>query len=94
MQKSGKILHIAGSGRVIVKLTEALAEGQILCDKDGTRMVKVMEMIGPVEAPLASTMPLTNNIKKQIGKSVFASQANDSRQTSAGAHKRNRRRTR
>ncbi len=31
-----------------------------------------MELIGPVKRPFASATPLTNNIKKYIGKSVFA----------------------
>jgi RNA-binding protein len=31
-----------------------------------------MELIGPVANPFASATPLTNNIKKYIGKKVFA----------------------
>jgi RNA-binding protein len=31
-------------------------------------------MIGPVSRPFASATPLTNNIKKYIGKSVFTSE--------------------
>jgi RNA-binding protein len=65
-------MHLAGSGRVIVQLSKKLVEGQILCDKNGTRVAKVMELIGPVSRPFASATPLTNNIKKFIGKSVFA----------------------
>ena len=38
-----------------------------------TKVAKVMEMIGPVDKPLASATPLTNNIKKYNGKSVYAS---------------------
>ncbi len=67
-------MHLAGSGRVIVQLSNILAEGQILCDKKGTRVAKVMELIGPVKRPFASAAPLTNNIKKYIGKSVFATE--------------------
>jgi len=67
-------MHLAGSGRVIVQLSKELVEGQILCDKDGTRVAKVMELIGPVKRPFASATPLTNNIKKYVGKSVFASE--------------------
>ena len=67
-------MHLAGSGRVIVQLSKELEEGQILCDKKGTRVAKVMELIGPVKRPFASATPLTNNIKKYIGKSVFASE--------------------
>jgi len=65
-------MHLAGSGRVIIQLSNKLVEGQILCDKKGTRVAKVMELIGPVRRPFASATPLTNNIKKYIGKSVFA----------------------
>ncbi len=65
-------MHLAGSGRVIIQLSKELAEGQILCDEKGTRVAKVMELIGPVSRPFASATPLTNNIKKFIGKSVFA----------------------
>ena len=67
-------MHLAGSGRVIIQLSKELVEGQILCDDKGTRVAKVMEMIGPIKRPFASATPLTNNIKKYVGKSVFASQ--------------------
>ena len=72
MQEVGEIMHLAGSGRVIIQLSKELVEGEILCDKKGTRVAKVMELIGPVKRPFASATPLTNNIKKYIGKSVFA----------------------
>ena len=65
-------MHLAGSGRVIVQLSKKLVEGQILCDKNGTRVAKVMELIGPVRKPFASATPLTNSIKKYVGKRVFA----------------------
>jgi RNA-binding protein len=72
LQEVGEIMHLAGSGRVIIQLTSKLAEGQILCDETGTKVAKVMELIGPIKRPFASATPLTNNIKKYIGKSVFA----------------------
>ena len=74
MQEVGEIVHLAGSGRVIIQLSNELAEGQILCDEKGTRVAKVMELIGPVKRPFASATPLTNNIKKYIGKQVYAIQ--------------------
>ena len=67
-------MHLAGSGRVIIQLSEELVEGQILCDEKGTRVAKVNEMIGPTSRPFASATPLSNNIKKYIGKGVFASE--------------------
>lgn len=72
MKEIGEILHVAGSGRVIIQASESLPEGQILCDRGGTRIAKVMEMIGPVSSPFASAVPLTNSIKKYVGKAVFA----------------------
>jgi len=72
LQEVGEILHLAASGRVIIQLSDELSEGVILCDKKGTRVAKVMELIGPVKRPFASATPLTNNIKKYIGKTVFA----------------------
>ena len=67
-------MHLAGSGRVIIQLSKELVEGEILCDEKGTRVAKVMELIGPVKRPFASATPLTNNIKKYIGKSIFANE--------------------
>ena len=80
-------MHLASSGRVIIQLSNKLVEGQILCDKKGTRVAKVMELIGPVRRPFASATPLTNNIKKYIGKSVFAVE-----QSSVSTQKKPRRR--
>jgi len=71
LQEVGEILHLAASGRVIIQLSDELSEGVILCDEKGTRVAKVMELIGPVKRPFASATPLTNNIKKFIGKAVF-----------------------
>lgn len=51
-------MHVAGSGRVIVRLSEPLPEGQVLCDRGGREVAKVMELIGPVSAPMASAAPL------------------------------------
>ena len=71
MQEVGEVLHLAGSGRVIIRLSKPLRDGQILVDNSGTKVAKVSEMIGPVAAPYASAIPLTNSIKKHVGKSVY-----------------------
>ena len=72
LQEVGEIMHIANSGRVIVRLSKKLEEGQILCDEKSSKLAKVTEMIGPVAKPYASAIPLTNNIKRHVGKKVFA----------------------
>ena len=72
MQEVGEIMHLANSGRVIVRLSTSLPYGQILCDEKNVRVAKVTEMIGPVTKPYASAISLTNSIKKFIGKKMFA----------------------
>ena len=63
---------MASSGRVIVRLSKILKEGQILCDAKSSKVAKVTEMIGPVAKPYASAIPLTKNITRYTGKKVFA----------------------
>lgn len=71
MQEVGEVLHLASSGRVIIRLSKPLKDGQIIVDNSGTKVAKVLEMIGPVDAPYASAIPLTNNIKRHVGKTVY-----------------------
>jgi len=79
-------LHLATSGRVIVRLSKIVTQDQILCDEKSTKVAKVTELIGPVAKPYASAMSLTNNIKKFVGKKMFAFEI-----PSAKKHKENRR---
>jgi len=72
LQEVGEILHLATSGRVIVRLSKTVVQDQILCDQNSTKVAKVTELIGPVAKPYASAMSLTNNIKKFVGKKMFA----------------------
>ncbi len=72
MQEVGEVMHLASSGRVIVRLRKTVEEGQILCDEKSGKIAKVTEMIGPVAKPYASAIPLTNNVKRYTGKKVFA----------------------
>jgi RNA-binding protein len=70
MKEVGTVLHVAGSGRVIVRLTGAASEGDVLCNSRGRRIVRIREMIGPVSAPYASAESLTNNIDRYLGTPV------------------------
>ena len=65
-------MHLANSGRVIVRLANTVSAGQILCDEKSTKVAKVNELIGPVAKPYASAVSLTNNIQKFVGKKMFA----------------------
>ena len=72
MQEVGEILHLANSGRVIVRLSKVVQQDQILCDESSTKVAKVTELIGPLAKPYASAVSLTNNVKKFVGKKMFA----------------------
>ena len=71
MQGVGEVLHLASSGRVIIRLSTTVHDGQLLVDDAGRKIAKVSEMIGPIDAPYASATPLTNNIQKYVGKKIF-----------------------
>ncbi len=71
MQGVGEVLHLASSGRVIIRLSTTVRDGQLLVDDSGRKIAKVSEMIGPIDAPYASATPLTNNIQKYVGKKIF-----------------------
>ena len=64
-------MHLARSGRVIVRLSNTVGANQILCDDKSVKVAKVTELIGPVDKPYASAISLTNNIKKFVGKKMF-----------------------
>lgn len=71
MQEVGEIIHLAGSGRVIIRLRKPVDEGRLVFDNTGRRVAKITELIGPVASPYASAISLTNNIKKYTGKKVY-----------------------
>ena len=64
-------MHLARSGRVIVRLSNTVGPNQILCDDKSVKVAKVTELIGPVAKPYASAISLTNNIKKFVGKKMY-----------------------
>ena len=61
-------MHLANSGRVIVRLSKVIQQDQILCDENSNKIAKVTELIGPVAKPYASAISLTNNVKNLLEK--------------------------
>ena len=76
MQEVGEVLHIANSGRVIVRLSKEIKDVQVLCDKNNQKIGRVTELIGPIKNPFASAIPLTNNLKKISGVKVISLEQN------------------
>lgn len=71
----GEVMHLAKSGRLIVKLNAAgsgIKAGELLVDGSGKRVGKVAELIGPVSAPYASVIPMTDRTSRLVGAKVFS----------------------
>ena len=71
----GEVMHLAKSGRLIVKLNSAGAElraGEMLVDASGRRVGRVAELIGPVSSPYASVIPMTDRTGRLAGTKVFS----------------------
>ncbi len=71
----GEIMHLAKSGRLIVKLNTAgagIKAGELLVDGSGRKVGKVAELIGPVSAPYASVIPMTDRTSRLMGAKMFS----------------------
>jgi RNA-binding protein len=71
----GEIIHLARSGRLIVKLNAVGAEkvksGVLLIDGSGRKVGRVVELIGPVRTPYASVLTMTDRTSRLVGSKVF-----------------------
>ena len=93
MEKIGEIVHLAKSGRLIVKVEENINHnliGQSLIDDEGSKVGKIIELIGPVKSPYASVIP-TLNSKYSIGGVVYKSHSPNHRINSSKKRDRVRR---
>ena len=93
MEKIGEIVHFAKSGRLIVKVEENINHnliGQSLIDDKGSKVGKIIELIGPVKSPYASVIP-TINSKYSIGGVVYKSHSLNHRFNSSKKRDRVRR---
>jgi RNA-binding protein len=73
----GEVMHLAKSGRLIVKLnaagiTAGIRPGEMLIDSSGRRVGRIAELIGPVTAPYASVIPMTDRTARLAGAKVFS----------------------
>ena len=91
MEMIGEIIHMAKSGRLIVKVEENTTHnliGQALIDNKGSRIGKIIELIGSVKAPYASVMP-TSNSKYTVGGKVYRSPSFNHQSSSSKKKKQN-----
>lgn len=74
-EEIGEVMHVAKSGRLIVKLNAVGARikaGELLVDSSGKRIGRIAELIGAVRAPYASVIPMTDKTNRLVGAKVFA----------------------
>jgi rRNA processing protein Gar1 len=73
----GTVLHVARSGRLIIKASSSkqIRDGTLLVDEQGRVAGKVMETIGPVEAPYLSVQPFTDRTQRISGSKLFVSES-------------------
>ena len=94
MEKIGEILHLAKSGRLIVKVDEQISHkliGQALVDDKGIKIGKIIELIGSVKSPYASVIPSVDS-KYSVGGKVFSSNARNQQSNSSRKRGRMKRR--
>jgi rRNA processing protein Gar1 len=73
LQEAGTVLHLARSGRLIIKADSQVPDGKLLVDEGGRRAGKVMETIGPVTSPYLSVQPMTDRIESVVGTKLYVS---------------------
>ena len=75
MHELGHILHIARSGRVIVKTGRTTWEikmnGLPVFDINGRQIGRIQEIFGPVSCPYASVQPAREKLADLVGIQVF-----------------------
>ncbi len=74
LQEAGTVLHLARSGRLIIKASTQLTDYTVLIDENGRRACRIMEMIGPVASPYFSAQPFTDRIERILGTKLYVSE--------------------
>jgi RNA-binding protein len=71
--EAGEVIHIAKSGRLILKVGNGivLKPGENLFDGESKKVGRVTELIGPVDAPYASVLLDNVQIKRTTGSKLF-----------------------
>ncbi len=71
--EAGEVIHIAKSGRLILKIGNGieLKPGENLFDNSGKKVGRVTELIGPVAAAYASVLLADLQVKRNSGSKLF-----------------------
>ena len=89
----GEVMHLAKSGRLIVRLnpeSAGIKAGELIVDGAGKRVGRISELVGPVNAPYASVIPMTDRTGRLAGAKVFSGGMVKNRGREKGSRKRTR----
>ncbi len=64
-------MHIAKSGRLIIKCESVTSANSFIFDKRGNKIAKIQEIFGPINSPYISAITLSEKAKRVIGKKVY-----------------------
>ncbi len=68
----GEVLHISKSGRIIIKSKiKSIDISTTLIDEKGRKVARVVELIGSVNSPYISAIPLTDRSKRYVGAMLY-----------------------
>ena len=71
MKYLGIAMHIAKSGRLIIKCEDTTSPNTFILDKRGNKIAKIQEIFGPINSPYISAITLSDKAKRVIGKKVY-----------------------
>jgi RNA-binding protein len=88
----GEVMHLAKSGRLIVKVSSGASPkpGELLVDGAGKRIGRIAELMGPTDAPYASVIPMTDRTSRLVGAKIFSGGFAERRRTSRPSGRRSR----
>ncbi len=67
----GTAIHIAKSGRLVIKAKGDIRGGELIFDERGKKVGKVLEVFGPTRSPYLSVIPADEDSKRVIGRLVY-----------------------
>ena len=85
--KAGRVLHLAKSGRLIIRAETMLKPGQILIDDKGQKIAKNIEIFGSVAHPYFAAAIISKSERNYVGSDLFTLETE-----SFGERRKNRRR--
>ncbi len=73
MRKIGRVLHIASSGKAVVKAERVPKVGEVVFDEKQRQMGKVFDVFGPTGAPYVAVDVRVKDPKRVVDRDLYVS---------------------